>query len=40
MAFALDWLGDALSAEEQASIRHQIATKGAPACFTTLYGLK
>jgi hypothetical protein len=40
MAFALDWLGDALSVEEQSSIRRQIATKGAPACFTTLYGLK
>jgi len=40
LAFALDWLGDNLSAAERTEIEHQIATKGAPACFTTLYGLK
>jgi hypothetical protein len=40
LAFALDWLGDNLDAAERAEIERQIAVKGAPACFTTLYGLK
>ncbi len=37
---ALDWLGDALTAEERAAIEHQVATKGAPACYLALYGMK
>ncbi len=37
---ALDWLGDALSAETIAETERQIATKGAPACYLTLYGMK
>jgi len=40
LALALDWLGDGLSAAEQAEVRRQIAEKGAPACFTSLYGMK
>ena len=40
LAFALDWLGDGLSAAERAEIERQIAVKGAPACFTSLYGMK
>lgn len=37
---ALDWLGDALPAEERARAEHAIATKGAPACYLALYGMK
>ncbi len=40
LAFALDWLGDNLTPAERAEIERQIATKGAPACYTTLYGMK
>jgi Heparinase II/III-like protein len=40
LAFALDWLGESLPAEEREAILHGIATKGAPACYLTLYGLK
>ncbi len=40
MCCALDWLGDGLTAAERAEIEKGIAEKGAPACFTTLYGLK
>jgi len=40
LAFALDWLGDGLSASERAEVKRQIGEKGAPACFTTLYGMK
>jgi len=40
LIFALDWLGDNLDAATRAEVEHQVATKGAPACFTTLYGLK
>ncbi|MFI5357015.1 MAG: heparinase II/III family protein [Opitutales bacterium] len=37
---ALDWLGDALPADERAAVEEQIILKGAPACFNTLYGMK
>jgi hypothetical protein len=37
---ALDWLGDALPADEREAAEHSIATKGAPACYLTLYGMK
>jgi hypothetical protein len=40
LAFALDWYGDELDPGLRAEVEHQIATKGAPACYTTLYGLK
>jgi len=40
LAFALDWLGENLEAPLQEAILDGIATKGAPACFTTLYGLR
>jgi hypothetical protein len=37
---ALDWLGDALPAAVRTEAEHQLATKGAPACYLTLYGMK
>jgi hypothetical protein len=37
---ALDWLGDELTAEERAAVEHQVAAKGAPACYLALYGMK
>lgn len=40
LAFALDWLGDGLSATERTDIERGIIEKGAPACYTTLYGMK
>ena len=40
LALALDWLGDGLSAAERTEIERQIAVKGAPACYTSLYGMK
>ena len=40
MCCALDWLGDGLSAAERADMEKGIAEKGAPACYTTLYGMK
>lgn len=40
LAYALDFLRGALTEKEIADIEHAIATKGAPACFTTLYGMK
>ncbi len=40
MICALDWLGDALEAELRAEMERQVAEKGAPACYTTLYGMK
>jgi len=40
LAFALDWLGDGLSEAERTEVERQIAVKGAPACFTSLYGMK
>jgi hypothetical protein len=40
LAYALDCLVDVLTPAEVAEIENNIATKGAPACFTTLYGMK
>jgi len=40
MTCALEWLDDALSASEKVEIEKQIAEKGAPACYRTLYGMK
>ena len=40
MCCALDWLGDALPAAERAEAELQLGTKGAPACYLTLYGMK
>jgi hypothetical protein len=40
MSFALEWLGDALSDPTKKEIEKQIAEKGAPACYRTLYGMK
>jgi Heparinase II/III-like protein len=40
LAFALDWYGEELDPGVVAEIERQIAEKGAPACYTTLYGLK
>ena len=40
LACALDCLGEALAPAEVADIEQGIAEKGAPACFTTLYGMK
>ncbi|MBK8859372.1 MAG: heparinase II/III family protein [Opitutaceae bacterium] len=37
---ALDWLGDELTEAERAGVERCIITLGAPACFTTLYGMK
>ena len=37
---ALDWLGAELSPAERAAMEAQIATKGAPACYRSLYGMK
>ncbi len=37
---ALDWLGAELSAAERTAMEEQIATKGAPACYRALYGMK
>jgi hypothetical protein len=37
---ALDWLGNQLSPSVIAEAEHQLATKGAPACYLTLYGMK
>lgn len=37
---ALDWLGAELSADERAAMEEQIATKGAPACYRAIYGMK
>lgn len=40
MAFALEWLGSALTDEERSEIKKQIGEKGAPACYRTLWGMK
>lgn len=37
---ALDWLGKELSPAERAVMEEQIATKGAPACYRSVYGMK
>lgn len=40
MSFARDWLDNELSRETKAEMERQIAEKGAPACYRTLYGMK
>lgn len=40
MAFARDWLDGVLSREMKDEMERQIAEKGAPACYRTLYGMK
>jgi hypothetical protein len=40
MAFARDWLDNVLSRETKEEMERQIAEKGAPACYRTLYGMK
>jgi hypothetical protein len=37
---AIDWLGESLPAGERAAAEEAVLTKGAPACFRTLYGLR
>lgn len=37
---ALEWLGEHITAEERARVEDSIVRKGAPACYTTLYGMK
>lgn len=39
VCFALDWIGSHLDSKTIAEAERQIATKGAPACFLSLYGL-
>ncbi len=40
LLLALDWLKGALTAAEVAAIEEAVVTKGAPACYTTIYGMK
>ncbi|MFH0991695.1 MAG: heparinase II/III family protein [bacterium] len=40
MSCAREWLDDALSSELKNEMEKQIAEKGAPACYRTLYGMK
>ncbi len=40
MCCALDWLGEALPGDIRQEMEKQIAEKGAPACYRTLYGMK
>ncbi|MDI1251260.1 MAG: heparinase II/III family protein [Lacunisphaera sp.] len=40
LLLALDWLKGALTPEEVAAIEDAVATKGAPACATAIYGMK
>lgn len=37
---ALDWIGDKLPADLVAAAERDLGAKGAPACYTTLYGMK
>jgi hypothetical protein len=37
---ALDWIGPALDPEEIVAAERDLAAKGAPACYRTLYGMK
>ncbi len=39
-AFALDWLDGQLTPAEVAAVEKAIAEKGAPACYTTLFGMR
>ena len=40
MVCALEWLDDALPTDLKKEMARQIAEKGAPACYRTLYGMK
>jgi hypothetical protein len=40
MSLAREWMDDALSTDTKREMESQIAEKGAPACFRTLYGMK
>lgn len=40
LLFALDCLGDAVSAEERAAVEQAVLTKGIPACYAAVYGMK
>lgn len=40
LLLALDYLKGALSPKEIAEIEHAVVTKGAPACYTAIYGMK
>lgn len=40
MSFALEWLEEALGDDVKREIEKQIAEKGAPPCYRTLYGMK
>ncbi len=40
MSFAREWLDDVLSADLKSEMEKQIAEKGAPACYRSLYGMK
>ena len=40
MCFAREWLSEVLSAETIKEMEKQIAEKGAPACYRTLYGMR
>ncbi len=40
MIFADEWLGDTLAQELRKEIAKQVAEKGAPACFRTLWGMR
>ena len=40
LLLALDWLKGALTADEVTAIEEAVATKGAPACYTAVYGMK
>lgn len=40
LLMAIDYLGDALSAAEVEEIEQNVLTKGVPACYTPVYGMK
>ncbi|WP_221029725.1 heparinase II/III domain-containing protein [Actomonas aquatica] len=40
VCYALDWIGEHLTAAEITAAEDNVATKGAPACYRTLYGMK
>jgi hypothetical protein len=40
LLFALDWLGDDVSAAERAAVEQAVLTKGVPACHAAVYGMK
>lgn len=40
MSFALEWMDDVLSDDTKREMEKQIAEKGAPACYRTLFGMR